>query len=339
MKQNIPEEDLHDIWESTSALWKSYSGHSIFLTGGTGFFGTWLIESFVHACNKGVDIKMTVLTRNPSVFIKRFPHLGESRFLTWLQGDIRSFCPPSTKHSLLIHAATELLGSRSGNGSHLFGAELMGAQHVIHCAQLMQVERILYVSSGAVYGSSPMPVSEESLSSFKALAQDNTYGVGKFMIEKLFDDYANSNAVALSIARCFAFLGPHLPLDQSYAAGNFLLSAARGDPLQITGDGKAVRSYMYPADLAIWLWTMLFQAEGVTLANVGSDVPVSIKELAMQISHVSGSEVLQKGPSSSICSVYYPIIETANRRFGLTLKTDWKTCINKTLTWIRQNHL
>ena len=70
--------------------------------------------------------------------------------------------------------------------------------------------------------------------------------------------------------RPFAFLGPYQLLDRPWAANNFIRDSLLGGPIRIQGDGQSVRSYMYPADMALWLLTIFPRGSVGSVYNVGS---------------------------------------------------------------------
>ena len=140
------------------------------------------------------------------------------------------------------------------------------------------------------------------------------------------------------IARCFAFVGPHLPLDANYAIGNFIRDALRGGPIQVQGDGTPWRSYLYAADLAVWLWTLLFRGPAAEPVNVGSDQAVSIAQLAHRVQTLlaPGAEViiLQEPKADVQATRYVPSIERA-RALGLETWIDLDEAILRTAAWHR----
>src|SRR5512141_1594835 len=100
--------DLDHILEHTHDLWDELRGERIFITGGTGFFGCWLLESFLWANDHlNLNCQTTVLSRSPDAFQKKAPHLAGHEAVSVIQGDVRTFEFPSGEFSHIIHTATD----------------------------------------------------------------------------------------------------------------------------------------------------------------------------------------------------------------------------------------
>ena len=282
----LARQDLHHILNRTLELWELVRGKRIFLTGATGFFGKWLLESLDY-CNLALDLDLsaTVLCRDPQAFKNRMPHLASVCSIHFLEGDVRRFSFPPGSFDYVIHAAAST--NDSGDPLDLLSTIVDGTRHTLQFATACKATRFLFVSSGAVYGPQPESIShipEEYLGGPAWLLRNAAYAEGKRVAEQICALYAHTCNTRISIARCFAFVGPHLPLDQHFAIGNFIGDALVGRDLHIRGDGTAVRSYLYTADLTIWLWTLLLgRPEGLpnpAVLNVGSGAPIDIRSLA-----------------------------------------------------------
>jgi len=289
----ILEQDINHILEHTKGLWDEIRGKSIFVTGGTGFFGCWLLESFIRANEKyGLLASATVLTRNPEAFQRKAPHLAFNPVIKLHIGDVKTFQFPKEKFSHIIHSSNEAadyIGKKDAPGN-VKDAIVQAAKHTLEFARHCEAQKFLFTSSGTVYGPQPpglthLPETYEGIrdvSDFRF-----AHGEGKFIAENLCAYYEKKYGIAAKIARCFTFVGPYMQLDANYAIGNFIRDGLKGGTINIKGDGTPYRSYMYAADLTIWLWTILIKGKSLRPYNVGSMEPISILDVAAAVSRHS----------------------------------------------------
>ena len=284
--------------------WRSLAGARILLTGGTGFFGTWIVEAFVRA-NRAYRLgaRLHVLSRNPAVFLRKFPHLATDPALEFPSGDIRAIPWPSGGCTHVLHAATATSGPvATSDPEETYSVITEGTHHVLRLCREHGVKRCLLVTSGAVYGRQPSEVTNVP-ESFRG-GPDQTspaaaYGEGKRAAELLAGIYSHQYGVETPIARCFAFVGPHLPLDVHFAVGNFIRDVLDGRPVSIKGDGTPHRSYLHPSDLVIWLLAILVRGQGGRAYNVGSEDGRSIREMAEAVGR-AGTELRPDRPACDI---------------------------------------
>jgi dTDP-glucose 4,6-dehydratase len=342
MDMNNPlQQDLEHVLAHTEGLWEELRGNRIFVTGGTGFFGCWLLESFAWANHKlGLNAQAVVLSRNPQAFARKAPHLFSDKAIHFENGDVRDFKFPTGSFSHVIHAATEASATlNEGQPLLMLDTIVEGTRHTLDFAVACGAKKFLLTSSGAVYGKQPSEMThipEDYTGGPNPLEPASAYGEGKRMAELLCAIYQREHGIESKIARCFAFVGPYLPLDAHFAIGNFIRDAMAGGPIRVNGDGTPYRSYLYAADLAIWLWTILMRGQGMRPYNVGSDQGYSISDIARVVADgakipASMIQVAQAPAAGRGPSRYVPATQRAVSELKLNVPIGLAEAVARTL--------
>lgn len=349
LNNNPLAEDLDHILTRTKGIWEDLRGKKLFITGGTGFFGCWLLESFAWANDKlNLNASVLVLTRNYNEFLNNAPHLATNPAIQFHIGDIRNFDFPKGNFSHIIHAAATSARATFNNEDPLmkFDTVVGGTRHTLDFAIQCHAKKFLFTSSGVVYGKQPScltHVPEDYWGAPDPTDPNSVWGEGKRAAEFLCLLYSKRYGIETKIARCFSFVGPYLPLDIHYAIGNFIKDGLGGKPINVRGDGTPYRSYLYAADLAVWLWTILFKGKPGTTYNVGSEEAVTIIELAKTIAEIFGeglSVIIGRESDKRLPpDRYVPTTEKARIELELRREVDLENAIRKTIRWHRQNHL
>ena len=317
---------------------------NIFITGGTGFFGKWLLKtSFLIKTFLNQNYNFLILCRNPEKFKNTFLELKNFRNIKLIKGDIRNFEFPKEKVDFVIHCAMPA-NYENYSAEEILDIGVNGTKRVIKFAKSQGIKRLLFISSGVVYGKQPPEIKKLSENSFGSLEinPENPkiyYTEAKRIGELLCYGAMKEWGLNIVIARCFSFIGPFMPLDAHFAIGNFIRDALKGGPIVIESDGTRINSYMYAEDLAIWLWTILLKGKPGEAYNVGSEKEISLKELAKKIAEIytelTGKKVdiiIKKQPEpGKIPERYVPSTEKAKKELGLKETVSLEEAIKRTL--------
>jgi dTDP-glucose 4,6-dehydratase len=279
------EQDFADIVERSRDDFEALRGARVFITGGTGFVGTWLVRALYAADRTlGLQLRVELLTRHPTAFKVRQPTLAA--WVTMIEGDVTRI-PPIGMMDAAVHAATPASAAFNDEHPELMRTTIVdGMRSVLDRLHPSGEIPFLFTSSGAVYGPQPSTmerIPESYWPSDDTIEARNAYALGKRDAERIALEAAENGGPAVRIARLFAFVGPYLPLDAHFAIGNFLRDALQGGPIYMSGDGSAVRSYMYASDMVVSLLGALTRGTNSTAYNIGSSDPISIAELAETI--------------------------------------------------------
>ena len=335
------EQDFQNIFEDVGPHWDALSGAHIFITGGTGFIGRWLLETLKLADDRlKLGVRATILTRSPEAFLKKCPHLFKAQAFMFVSGDVQNFKFPDGEFTHLIHAATDASAELNAcDPRYMFDTVLEGTRRALDFAVEKKITRVLNLSSGAVYGTQPFDlghVDEDWQGAPDCRRAVNAYAEAKRAAEMLCAIYEKQFGLNITTARIFALLGPYLSIDTHFAAGNFIRDAIGGKKIIVQSSGSAVRSYLYAADLTAQLVLLLLRGGGGQVYNVGSSEAISIGDLAARVAGLlgrEGCEILGRDDKGWNPGRYVPDVALLEKNLGLKQKTSLDEAILRTAMW------
>jgi dTDP-glucose 4,6-dehydratase len=336
-------EDLRQL----SPILNQLKNKKIFITGGTGYMGKCLLDLLIQGNHElQLNLSITILTRDIKKFQSSFPLGKNSPILNFLESDIRQAFDQETKgYDFIIHAATpaatnEVIELSKNKPEELLETITDGSHQVLNVCKKNKDARCLYISSGAVYrGINDHKIfHEQDWNSRNNIPADtDPYMLGKRAAESLFfEAFYNQAFKNFSIARCFTFIGPYLPLGIHLAGSSFFTNIAKQEPITVNSDGTALRSFMHSYDLAVWLTTILIKGKAAEVYNVGSDEVVTIKDFAKKISTLFYNHpiiIKEEVPCDPSKKYYLPNINKARQELGLELKYELKQSIQDAAKW------
>lgn len=341
--------DFNDIFSRTESLWSKIKNKNFFLTGCTGFFGYWILKSFLKANQEfKLNSQAYVLTRKKNLKQNPIHKLCSDPSIIFYKGDIRNFKYPRKKFEFIIHGATTTASETFNKQDPLEKSSILidGTKNILRFAKYCGCKNFLFLSSGAVYGNQPLNLKRISEHSNLAPKTDDknfdlsVLGEVKRVAELLTTIYSEKKYFNTKIARCFSFVGPLIPLNIHYAIGNFLQKAILKKEIKINSTGKSVRSYMYMTDLTIWLWYILFKGKNSGIYNVGSEEEVKVKDLAKIINSLTNNNKkisYKKIKKNTKISRYIPSTSKIRKEFKINQKIKLKQSIIKTYQNILKN--
>ncbi len=341
---DAPQRDLDDILDAAADDLRRFANARLYVTGGTGFVGAWLLAAIAHANDRlNTGIRLDVLTRDPEAFARSAPRLAAHSAFRFVRGDVAAPVVDGA-YDGVVHAATPASAAlNEAQPDAMLAVIVDGVRGVLRDV----VERsgaipVLFTSSGAVYGRQPPElahVPETYGGAPDPLDPRSAYHEGKRVAELAFAIAQARGTGRVRVARLFAFLGPGLPLGAHFAAGNFVRDALAGGPVRIGGDGTPYRSYLYPTDMIAWCLAVFARGADGRAYNVGSDEAVTIRELAARIARAAGDDVgveVARAPvAGALAERYVPDSSRIAAELGVRRTVALDDAIARTLAFHR----
>ena len=329
-------EDLQYISKTLYQVAEDLDQKRILITGGTGFFGINLLNTFKYMIEEEkYHFTVDVIARNPERLKKSNKELYHFKNFNFISHDIINPLEIDCNYDFIIHAATS--ASKEINDNHpdiMVKTIINGTINILDFCKNYKT-KLLYISSGAVYGNNASLYQNLAINHYNAidpLSINYSYHLSKICAENLCFSYSKNFGLEIKIARCFAFVGPYLPLDSHFAIGNFINSVINNEKIIINTKGGSTRSFLYSSDLIIWLLKILFFGKNLKPYNVGSPEKITIAELASKVANFASIPIEIKGlPEKE--SFYVPNVDETMNELNIDNFINLDKAIQKTIEW------
>jgi UDP-glucuronate decarboxylase len=302
----------------------------VLVTGGAGFLGSHLCDRLLRQGHEVlcVDNFFTGAKRNVA-HLHDEPHFELVRhdvtFPLYVEVDeiYNLACPASP-----IHYQTDPVQTTK--------TSVHGAINVLGLAKRLRA-RIFQASTSEVYGDPTVhPQPESYWGHVNPVGVRSCYDEGKRCAETLFFDYHRQHGLPIKVARIFNTYGPRMHPRDGRVVSNFIVSALRGEPLVLYGDGSQTRAFCYVDDLIEGVVRLMESPEALTgPVNLGNPVESTVAELAEQVLELTGSSSeLRRAPLPSDDPVRRcPDISLARRELGWEPRTPLAEGLKSTIEY------
>ena len=319
-------------------------GKHLFVSGGTGFLGTWILE-ICSVLNQeyGFGTNVTIYSRNSDAFAERWPHIGGQSWIRFLDGDIRNLAELPRDVNFVIHAAAVTDRRHfSTDPTAVAETNIFGTARILKASlRLENLEKFTLLSSGLIYGTQSWDsesIDEDYLGQLRCNDTMAVYAESKRAAETFAQAAISESKLPVVILRPFAFVGPYQSLELPWAVTDFVRDSLNGGPIRIMGDGLTVRSILYGSDFAYAVLAATASATPRSIYNIGSPECVDLRNLATMITQqFSPSPEIQTrvGQIGHDRSRLVPNTKAIERDLQFRVTVPLKAAIQKTIEWHR----
>lgn len=268
--------------------------------GGTGFLGSSFTNYLIQ--NK-ISLTLEVISRSSETsknFVHRKCNVNHIDSLNNL---------PS--YDIVIHGVSDSSRGPLMEPHEKINNQLISTINIAEFCRHRNVKRIIFLSSGAVYGVNSGSSEDDGQHLYQIQRDRTAYGISKLLCELYLQSFCDAHGIELRILRCFSFGGRNIPVPSHYALSQFTSSALNFKTIAITGSGLDLRTFMHQDDFSFVLLNAVCCERFPDILNVGSSIPITIKELANKIArllNIDDEAVIIKDPRGQVYN-YVPNVK------------------------------
>lgn len=330
---------------SLNLPWEKLSGKTILVTGATGLIGGCLVK--VLLSHPGIDYEVYALGRNMNRANWLFESFLDDPHFHFVQWDINRPLDMDVDFHYLVHAASNASPSAYVSSPvEIMKSNILGLGNLLDYGKNHNMKRLLYVSSGEVYGEGDGRVFDEDYSGYvNCLSPRSCYPTSKRAAESLCIAYSHEYHTDCVIARPCHIYGPEFSDGDNRVYAQFIRNVINGENIIMKSNGSQFRSWCYVVDCASALITILLNGTSGSAYNVAdNESNVSIKELAEIVAEIGGKRVLIEIPEENEKKGYNVVTKSvfntdrltsigwapkSSLYIGLKHSIDWLKSMNK----------
>lgn len=291
---------LEDILEVTrlDLPWEKLSGKNILITGATGLIGSCLVEVLMRKV--GIDYHVYASGRDEKRAIARFKAFATNPFFHFIKYDVLQPLEVDTCFDYIVDAASNASPNFFATKPvEVIKSNIQGLCNLIDYGLNHGLRRILYISSGEVYGEGDGRAFTEDYSGYVNITSPRScYPSSKRTAETLCVSYAQEYNVEAVIARPCHVYGPNFTESDNRVYAQFIRNVLRGEDIVMKSNGEQYRSWCYVVDCASALLHILLRGESGQAYNIADENSnISIKQLAEIVAAIGGKSVRLDIPS------------------------------------------
>ncbi|PLX15816.1 MAG: nucleoside-diphosphate sugar epimerase [Candidatus Muiribacterium halophilum] len=319
------------------------------ITGGAGFIGSHLCEYML--CKGDEVIVIDNLSTGRHENIKKFE---ENKEFTFIFGDIldkKSFDDPSLYDiDIIIHLAAAVgVKYIIENPVKSIKTNVKGTEIILEFANSKNIP-VFIASTSEVYGKNthiPLKEDDDRVSGSTGVSRWS-YACSKALDEFLSLAYYHEKKLPVIIGRFFNTCGPRQLGDYGMVIPKFVRNALLDLPIPIYGDGSQIRCFTHVKDVIKAIYSLINKKECYgQVFNIGSDIPITISELATLIINLTDSKSeIEYIPYNKVYGknfedmmVRQPSLEKIKKYIGFEYKADIKNILNDIIKHMKENDL
>ena len=258
----------------------------VLITGGAGFLGSHLVESFLKD-----DFNVTVLDDLSTGSMKNLdPYINNSKF-NFIKWDVREKYPINEKFDFILNFACPASPVHyQSNPVKTIETCFDGMKNALHQA-LDHGGIVLQASTSEIYGDPTItPQNEEYWGNVNPIGIRSCYDEGKRAAETLCFDFLREHEIDVRVIRIFNTYGPNMARNDGRVVSNFINQALTNSDITIYGDGTQTRSFCYVTDLILGIRSFLnLDINPKIPINLGNPTEFTMLELAEKIIQLTNS--------------------------------------------------